>query len=389
MSITPLEIATEWNRNLKEANGLIRKKDLFKLFSKMLYTMFVLSLFVTIFHFVLFINDNRVFSEYGIDDFEQISFEELKDGRAVNGEITVIIEEIAVYKNNSLDNIYYLIPVYKQISHDEYIADYIIALSFTDYHNRQKMLDILSDTWDAQAGIESYLFSNYRIQMLPKKVQGYITEWYETEKFYDGGTFIDWSVETNFFGSNDTEYIKSRITSYEIERIDAYLTVMIVTGAITMVWLFVIVAIKKLKSKLPEKAPFEPILISSAYKKYAKEIGFTLYNGVAYGRIKEFMVTLLEGNGFKQINICVKYKNEYSQYSIRDYIDTAMKNKKHKIRRYDVEDNLITIEFKDSPNTMKMIKDFIKEFFNFFCPNIRQAIFVLSVSRQLRWRILP
>lgn len=102
-------------------------------------------------------------------------------------------------------------------------------------------------------------------------------------------------------------------------------------------------------------------MVGSGIKKYAKENGLTVKNGVAYGVYRGYMITMQEGAGWKSVDFAVWMDNDLNlavQNQLRSMFDEQTK-KDYRVMDLAGTNNCISVKFFDNPGTMAKVKDVI------------------------------
>ncbi|MEL7570703.1 MAG: hypothetical protein AAGU14_09110 [Eubacteriaceae bacterium] len=105
-------------------------------------------------------------------------------------------------------------------------------------------------------------------------------------------------------------------------------------------------------------------MIGTGYRKLAEELSLSIKNNVAYGIIQDYMTTLSEGIGYKDIYISACIYDETKDIIEKSLSETETK-KKYRITEYQITDKSVYIKFFDNPGTMKCIKEFVEWFYPF------------------------
>lgn len=106
-------------------------------------------------------------------------------------------------------------------------------------------------------------------------------------------------------------------------------------------------------------------MIGSAYKKFAAERGLKCSNGICYGELNGFMVTLSEGRGYKDIYISAQCGQDTCG---RLMAEADVLKKKYKLNAFEVNSKFVYIAFLDGVGTLKRIVAFVDE----FMPQLRE-----------------
>lgn len=111
------------------------------------------------------------------------------------------------------DKLYYLIPL---VTEEGYI-DYFVTLEATERYY-ETLNQIYEETWDESLPAvytELYL-DDAKIRSLPFSIERILYDWCETGEFYQNGSFVDWCVASDFFGTTDSAEIVSHVLPYMI-----------------------------------------------------------------------------------------------------------------------------------------------------------------------------
>lgn len=104
-------------------------------------------------------------------------------------------------------------------------------------------------------------------------------------------------------------------------------------------------------------------MIGSALKKLAAQHGMTVSNGVAYGNLKGYAVTLCEGSGYKRIDISTRFADAANQDALRNAANAVNLQRTYRVQTLEFGQRYITVIFGDAVGTMKKIHAFIDWFF--------------------------
>lgn len=105
-------------------------------------------------------------------------------------------------------------------------------------------------------------------------------------------------------------------------------------------------------------------MIGSGLKKLAQEHNMTISDGVAYGGLHGYAVTLSEGMGYKTIVIATKFTDPQKGAEL-----LALANSRNLMKEFRVlklifaEEGGILVQFHDNPGTMKKLRAFVDWFF--------------------------
>ncbi len=108
-------------------------------------------------------------------------------------------------------------------------------------------------------------------------------------------------------------------------------------------------------------------MVGKGLKDYASKMGLKVSNGVVYGVIGGYMVTLKEGYNTKEISVS-GIINEESARVITEFLSTPGAKKEYRIANFNVLREGIVFEIADSIGTMKKIEAFLV-----FLPNFLRA----------------
>lgn len=103
-------------------------------------------------------------------------------------------------------------------------------------------------------------------------------------------------------------------------------------------------------------------MIGPGLKKYAKQHNMTIENGIAYGSLHGYAVSLYEGNGWKAIDVACLFPDGQKMAQLMALLDDSKMQKEYRITELTLTPNGIFIRFYDNPGTMKRIIAFADRF---------------------------
>lgn len=103
-------------------------------------------------------------------------------------------------------------------------------------------------------------------------------------------------------------------------------------------------------------------MIGPGLKKYAKQHNMTIENGIAYGSLHGYAVSLYEGNGWKAIDVACLFPDGQKMAQLMALLDDSKLQKEYRITELTLTPNGIFIRFYDNPGTMKRIIAFADRF---------------------------
>ncbi|MBO7179466.1 MAG: hypothetical protein J6V78_03910 [Clostridia bacterium] len=109
-------------------------------------------------------------------------------------------------------------------------------------------------------------------------------------------------------------------------------------------------------------------MVAKGLKDYANEKGLKVSNGVAYGVIGGYMVTLKEGYGIKNISFSGAITDECAA-KIAAFLQSKEANKEYRVAQFNIMREGISIDIADTVGTMKKIRAFLDFFPNFLREN--------------------
>lgn len=131
-------------------------------------------------------------------------------------------------------------------------------------------------------------------------------------------------------------------------------------------------------------------MVAKGLKDYANEKGLKVSNGIAYGVIGGYMVTLKEGYGIKEISASGAFTDEAVR-KVAEFFQTQGAKKEYRIANFNILREGIVFEITDTVGTMKKIKEFLEFLPNFlrqngvlgdgFCTACGNPIEVTDVSK--------
>ncbi len=89
------------------------------------------------------------------------------------------------------------------------------------------------------------------IRKLPADLEGYLNEWKNNESYYDNGSFVDWCIENQVFGTDDAAAVSDKIKPYMITDTSGSLTLVWVLVPIAAVLLIVLLVLRRIKKPAP------------------------------------------------------------------------------------------------------------------------------------------
>lgn len=111
-------------------------------------------------------------------------------------------------------------------------------------------------------------------------------------------------------------------------------------------------------------------MVSAGYEKLAAQYGFKKFQGVLYGPIQGYMVTLHEGIGYKAASVCVTFTRQNEQQQLLSELYSGEMSKRCRLQQvqYSAE-GILLLNFLDNPGTNKKIA----AFFDWFFPRLRAS----------------
>lgn len=171
------------------------------------------------------VRDQQTLAKYGQPDFNTLSIDQLADGMIVSGTIDLSLGTFAeTYETNNgvrtsekSKSLYYVIPIYETDSDGYYVIQYCIGFK-ADPDEFTVMDQICEQTWLETDDPIKLTVENGYIHVMDSDNWRYLMEWADDPSFYDNGSFIDWCAEYYIFGTDDREFITSRIVPYSIDK---------------------------------------------------------------------------------------------------------------------------------------------------------------------------
>lgn len=166
------------------------------------------------------LRDLNKFETEGTRNFNLLSPAELSEEPYVEGRVEFVFEVFAeeyttnygVRTSDASDKLYYLIPLVS----DGYIENFVTLEATPRYYDT--LDQIYDETWDPELPevyTELYL-EDARVKHLPSDIEDILYDWCETGEFYQNGSFVDWCIESDFFGTSDPEVILASVLPYMI-----------------------------------------------------------------------------------------------------------------------------------------------------------------------------
>jgi hypothetical protein len=169
--------------------------------------------------------DQAALKKNGQPSFNTLSKDELKDGLLVKGSIDMALDSYAeeyetnfgVRTSDNSETLYYLIPMYDTYEDGSIAVNYLITYE-AGPKDFSSMDAIFNQTWSETAEPAVFTVENAQIVNLPTDLKQYYTEWAQDPQFYKGGSYIDWCVENNIFGTGNRNRIESKLVPYMIRK---------------------------------------------------------------------------------------------------------------------------------------------------------------------------
>jgi hypothetical protein len=167
--------------------------------------------------------DQAMLEKYGQPDLYSLSAEQLVDGLIIRATVDLAIDVFA--EDYDVDSggrisdksahLYYVIPVYDLADDNAVITKYLMVLKAEpgDFAVLDK---ICEQTWTDVAEYTELALINGKVVKLPDDVQQLMVKWYQGTGFYEGGSFLDWCVEYNIFGTDDKAQIETKILPFMV-----------------------------------------------------------------------------------------------------------------------------------------------------------------------------
>lgn len=109
-------------------------------------------------------------------------------------------------------------------------------------------------------------------------------------------------------------------------------------------------------------------MVAKGLKDYASEKGLKVSNGIAYGVIGGYMVTLKEGYGIKEISVSGAFTDEAVR-KVAEFFQTQGPKNEYRVANFSILREGIVFEITDTVGTMKKIKEFLEFLPNFLRQN--------------------
>ncbi len=191
----------------------------------MFFVLLVASLIGAAIVLTLWTIDQNNLKEYGQPDFNTLSIDELKSGMIVKGKIDIAFDTFAEeyeteYGRRTSDQsekLYYVVPVYNTDAEGYFDYQYVLCF-ITEPSDFQRMDEIFEQTWSDEDMDTKVTVTNGVITDMSGDIKQFYYEWADSPEFYDNGSFIDWCMEYNIFGTSDENEIRSRIVPYCISK---------------------------------------------------------------------------------------------------------------------------------------------------------------------------
>lgn len=174
--------------------------------------------------FFSWLSDQNKLKETGQPSFNTLDVSGLKAGMIVKGYIDLSFDtyaeeykaQLGIRTSDKSEALYYLVPIYDKED------DHINIKYFITYEAEPKDYDtmdtIVKETFSDSEVTTKLTVENAVIRSMPDDVKQYLIKWAEDPNFYENGSFVDWCVEYNIFGTSDKAAIESKLVPYIIYR---------------------------------------------------------------------------------------------------------------------------------------------------------------------------
>jgi len=180
---------------------------------------------ISVFVFLSWYTEKKTLEENGQPDFNTLEQSDLTDGMYVSGNIELAMDCYAeeydttygIRTSEESDALYYLVPVYDTNSDGTITIRY-----FVTYEAKPKDFDTMDQTvaqmWSNDPLTAKLTLGLSQVRDMPGDLQQYMDDWINDKAFYQNGSFVDWCIEYNIFGTTNREEIASKVTPYVIYR---------------------------------------------------------------------------------------------------------------------------------------------------------------------------
>lgn len=119
-------------------------------------------------------------------------------------------------------------------------------------------------------------------------------------------------------------------------------------------------------------------MIGQGLKKLAAENGMGVSNGVAYGNLRGYAVTMFEGSGYKQIVFSTQFADPAQKEAFTQAVGKVNIQRQYRVQQLGIALRNISVVFQDTVGTMKKIRGFL----DWFLPLLEQ-------HSAAKWDICP
>lgn len=99
-------------------------------------------------------------------------------------------------------------------------------------------------------------------------------------------------------------------------------------------------------------------MIGSGFRKYARKNGLKVGNGIAYGSLCGYAVSLCEGSGWKRMTVNTRIPNPAAKAALMDQMEDDDNQKRFSIQEVQCDSGSIVITFFNAIRTLKKIEAF-------------------------------
>lgn len=104
-------------------------------------------------------------------------------------------------------------------------------------------------------------------------------------------------------------------------------------------------------------------MVGTGLRKLAKRYGMKVAEGIAYGDLRGYAVTLSEGAGYKRLDLTAKFEDTGKVNQLLQLLNQQDLMKGYRIQHFETGENYFSVLFYDNPGTMEKIEQFVEWFF--------------------------
>lgn len=201
---------------------------------------------------------HKTFNKENLAVLNTLEESKVEDGLPVRGTIDLAFDIMAeeyettngMRSSDNSSKLYYIVPVFEADDEGYITVNYLLVYESLPL-NFDVMDKILEQTYVEPEEWTTLELDSAIIRKLPADLEGYLNEWKSNESYYDNGSFVDWCIENQVFGTDDAAAVSDKIKPYMITDTSGSLTLVWVLVPIAAVLLIVLLVLRRIKKPAP------------------------------------------------------------------------------------------------------------------------------------------